>query len=123
MKSARRKRAGAGAAGRPQREGIEHLRQLVEVEVHEEEPVAEGVLDRLEAPVADPALVDGRGDWIDRQSRRYRLLGGVSEFPRHIWGSSSDTSGIRRSRAVSAPISAQARMALTTPSSWKPQPQ
>ena len=91
------------SAGREQREGIEHLRQLDEVEVHEEEPVAKAVLDRLEAPVPDPALVHGRGA--------------------HAAIASTSGAGRLVGRTAAAAISAQARMALSTPSSWKPQPQ
>ena len=40
------------AAGRPERHRIEHLGQLVEVEVGHEQPAAELVPNRLEAPVA-----------------------------------------------------------------------
>src|SRR5207253_10623379 len=43
------------AAGGEERVGVEHLRQLGEAEVHEEERIAKGVLDRLEAAGADRA--------------------------------------------------------------------
>ena len=53
---------------RPQRHAVEHLRQLVEVEVAHEQAVAELVLDRLVAAVPDPALVERA-----RASRRANL--------------------------------------------------
>ena len=105
--------AGEGAApGREEREGIEHPRQLGQVQVHEEERIAELVLDRLEAPVADPALIGGRG-------------GHAASSPSivsHPFGPSGAFDGGNDVGWVAA-ISSQTRNALTTPSSWKPQPQ
>ncbi len=50
---------GRGATGRPERVTLQGLRQLVEIEVHHADAVAERVVDRVPAPVGHPALVDG----------------------------------------------------------------
>ena len=46
-----------GAAGRPESDAVEHLRQLVQIQIAEEDPIAELVGHRLMAAVAHPALV------------------------------------------------------------------
>jgi hypothetical protein len=48
------------ATSRPQRNPIQQLRELVQVQQRQQDPVAEGVRNLAEAPVGDPSLVDRR---------------------------------------------------------------
>src|SRR6202012_5617846 len=107
---------GGAAAGRVEREPVEHLGQLAEVQVGEEEAVAEGVLDRGHPPVPDPALVDGRGG----QAASASSSGSATSAAAITGAGGSARFGPRSS--TGAPISSHTRSPLTTPSSWKPQP-
>jgi hypothetical protein len=101
-----------GAAGRPQRNTVEQLGQLVEVQQGEENPVAERVRGRIPATVSDASLVDHRGGHAASASSDSGSGSGCTVV---VWPSCG--SGPR------PPSACATRRADHIPSSWKPQRQ
>jgi hypothetical protein len=98
---------------RPERDPVEQLRELVQVQQRQQDPVAEGVRNLAETPVGDPPLVDGGGAHAASES-------------------SSATASIRCNAGMGSrgcgngplpPSRSATRSADQTPSSWKPQRQ
>ena len=100
---------GRRSAGRPERDGVEELGQLVEVEEGHEQAVAEPVRAPTQPPVSHPALVDrGCGHAASASSRTAAVAG------------ASSRSGRVASTGPRPPSACETRSADQTPSSWKP---
>ena len=106
------KPGGSRPAGRPERDAVEQLGQLGEVEQGQEDPVVEGARHGSEPAMRDPALVDGGGAHAASASSRAPVSTASASAGRSGWGN-----GPR------PPSASETRSADQTPSSWNPQRQ